>query len=351
MAALMMSEERLKFTACLRALRGLYACFAHASPILAPFHPRPPPIVNNSSLDIDPQRVRRLFARPTGNADFILREISGRMFDRLDYIKLEAQRVLDAGCGSGADLELLARRFPAAQVLGLDVVPGRLPHQRATPGLAGMLQKIWSNVARQVAPRRSAAAVLAADYGALPLANGTLDLIWSNLALHWHAAPHTVLPEWRRALKVNGLVLFSAFGPDTLKEVRAAFAAADPGAPPAAHVASFTDLHDFGDMLVAAGFATPVMDAERLTLTYADAASLWADVRVLGGNASLHRRRGLMGRVARRRLDAALAASRDDSGRYRLSFEVVYGHAWNPPLRTLADGSAIIRFERNKRSG
>lgn len=318
--------------------------------------------MNNPSLDIDPLRVRRIFAgRPRNvgrhagfpgdfNADFILREISGRMFDRLDYIKLEAQRVLDAGCGTGADLELLARRFPAAQVLGLDVVPGRLPRQSGASGLGGVLRNAWRDIARKVAPYRSGTALLAADYGALPLANSTLDLIWSNLALHWHAAPHTVLPEWRRALKVNGLVLFSAFGPDTLKEVRAAFTAADPGAAPAAHVASFTDLHDFGDMLVAAGFATPVMDAERLTLTYADAASLWKDVRALGGNASPQRRRGLMGRAALRRLDEALAASRDDTGRYRLSFEIIYGHAWKPPPRTLADGSAIIRFERSKRT-
>ena len=294
--------------------------------------------MNSSTLDIDPQQVRRLFARSMrGRADFILREIAGRMGERLDYIKLDATRVLDAGCGDGADLDRLGQRFERAHLIGLDLIAPE--HGVSSWG------STWAWL-RQMLGRRSTRDRIVGDFAALPLADASVDLIWSNLALHWHRAPHTLFPEWRRCLKVNGLVMFSVFGPDTLREVRAAFASADPGAPSCAHVAAFTDLHDYGDMLVAAGFATPVMDAERLTLTYSSADALWADVRALGGNPGLHRRVGLMGKAARQRLDAALDATRDSEGRYRLSFEVVYGHAWNPAPKTLADGRAIIRFDR-----
>lgn len=283
--------------------------------------------------DIDPARVRRLFLRrPAAGADFILREVAGRMAERLDYIRLDPADVLDAGCGGGADLERAAQRYPAARLVGVDVT--------AVPAVpAG-----WRGLAARWA-RRPRVLRVRADFGALPFASGRFDLLWSNCALHWHPAPHLVLPEWHRVLRVGGLVLFSVFGPDTLKEVRAAFAAADPGHAPAAHVADFTDLHDYGDMLVASGFATPVMDVERLTLTYADAASLWRDVRALGGNPAAARSRGLFGRTARRRLDQALDASRDATGRYQLSFEIIYGHAWRAEPRQTARGEAIVRFE------
>ncbi len=296
--------------------------------------------MNTATLDIDRERVRWLFARPgvTGG-DFILREISARMFERLDYIKLDAKRVLDAGCGAGADLEVLAKRFPRARLTGLDqrtpaaVDTSRSPTQR--------LRQLLRSTTR---PER-----LVADLGVLPLANASVDLIWSNLALHWHPAPHTVFPEWRRCLQVNGLVLFSVFGPDTLKEVRDAFALADPRGAATAHVPAFTDLHDYGDMLVAAGFATPVMDAERLTLTYSNTTALWKDVRGLGGNPAAQRRRGLMGKAMAARLAKALEACRGPDGLYRLSFEIVYGHAWNPPVATVADGRSVIHFDPRQR--
>lgn len=293
--------------------------------------------------DIDVARVRRLFDRSEARrGDFILREISSRLFERLEYIRLDARAVLDAGCGSGADAALLSGRFPDARLLAVDHAPHRLG-AGAIDTRAGLPR--W--LGRWMRP--SGALKLAADLGALPLAPASLDLIWSSLALHWHPAPHTVFPEWRRVLRTHGLLLFSAFGPDTLKEVREAFALADPGAAPTAHVAAFTDMHDYGDMLVAAGFATPVMDAERLTLTYSSAASLWDDVRALGGNAAGARRHGLLGRQARRRLDAALDARRDADGRYQLSFEIIYGHAWKGEARTTAAGETIVRLERGPR--
>lgn len=291
--------------------------------------------------DIDPLRVRQRFTRHSSErADFILREVSARMFERLDYIKLAPAAVLDAGCGALADARELARRFPAARTLGVDLVGPRTAAASIPGRDGGWLGGLLGGLRK---PGRPAGPMFVrADCGTLPLATDSLDLVWSNLVLHWHPAPHRVMPEWRRVLRTGGLVMFSAFGPDTLKEVRAACAAAWPGSGNA-HVADFTDMHDYGDMLVAAGFADPVMDVERLTLTYADAASLWRDVRALGGNAASGRSRGLTGRAARARLDAALDATRDAAGRHCLSFEIVYGHAWGAVPRRNAAGEAMVR--------
>ena len=136
--------------------------------------------------------------------------------------------------------------------------------------------------------------------------------------------------------------MFSAFGPDTLKEIRTAFAAVDD----CPHTHEFIDMHDYGDMLVEAGFVTPVMDMEMLTLTYSKSEDLLEEVRRLGGNALLGRRRGLLSRAQAARMAQGLDATRGSDGRYRLSFEVLFGHAWAGIPRTTKDGRAIIRLER-----
>ncbi len=149
--------------------------------------------------------------------------------------------------------------------------------------------------------------------------------------LHWHPTPHVVFPEWKRVLRVDGLLMFSCFGPDTLKELRAAVKETLPHA----RAMPFVDMHDFGDMLVASGFATPVMDVETITLTYPDPRALLAEVRALGASPLDDRWPALpSGRQARRLLDA-LAARRDSLGRIPLTFEVAYGHAWKPAPRAV----------------
>jgi malonyl-CoA O-methyltransferase len=179
----------------------------------------------------------------------------------------------------------------------------------------------------------------------LPIKAASVDLIWSNLTLQWVGDPQAVFAEFRRVLCTGGLVSFTTFGPDTLKELRAAFLAADR----ATHVGSFIDMHDIGDMLVHAGFADPVMDMETLTLTYGDAIGLMRDLKAIGAhNVTAGRPRGLMGRRRWQRMLAALEATRRD-GRLPASFEVVYGHAWKPEPRTTDDGSAIIRIEPRTR--
>jgi malonyl-CoA O-methyltransferase len=325
------------------------------------------PSSHSDRPEIDSQQVRRLFEQlpmrldartrsavtasaststSIGDHDFIVREVSRRMAERLEYIKLNPRRALDAGCGRGADLAALQRRFPEAQWQALDgALPPLLQAQAAQRASRGFFERLAAhlglNLSLNFGAGKSPPNWLCADFAELPLAPRTLDFIWSNLALHWHAAPHQVFPEWARTLNVGGLVLFSAFGPDSLKEVSAAFAGIDR----APHVLPFTDMHDYGDMLVASGFATPVVDMERLTLTYADRASLWRDVRALGGNGLAGRRRGLLGRAALQRVNQALDAQRDAHGRYPLTFEIIYGHAWKGQPRTTAEGHAIVQLD------
>ena len=287
------------------------------------------------SAPIDPARVQQLFADPARIApsDFLRREIAGRMFERLALVKNSPQQVLDAGCGAGADLAQLQKTYPAAQVLGVDAVPAML-------AAAGGQQAPRSFLSRLL-PAKSGIDLLCADFGQLPLGPNSIDLVWSNLALHWHPQPDRVFAEWRRVLRVDGLLMFSNFGPDTFRELRNAFAAMDE----TPHTLPFVDMHDFGDQLVEAGFTTPVMDMEQITVTYDTVQALLADVRAFGGNPLATRRRGLVGRAAWQRMLDALEAQRGPSGKLALSFEVIYGHAFRPAPKTTAAGEAIVRFQ------
>jgi malonyl-CoA O-methyltransferase len=287
------------------------------------------------SAPIDPARVQQLFADPARVAasDFLRREIAGRMFERLALVKNSPQQVLDAGCGLGADLAQLQKNYPAAQVLGVDAVPAML-------AAGGSAQAPRSFLSRLL-PAKSGIDLACADFGQLPLGPNSVDLVWSNLALHWHPQPDRVFAEWRRVLRVDGLLMFSNFGPDTFRELRNAFAAMDE----TPHTLPFVDMHDFGDQLVEAGFTTPVMDMEQITVTYDTAQALLADVRSFGGNPLATRRRGLVGRSAWQRMLHALEAQRRPDGKLGLTFEVIYGHAFRPAPKVTAAGEAIVRFQ------
>jgi malonyl-CoA O-methyltransferase len=288
------------------------------------------------SAPIDLARVRRLFGRPErlAPADFLRREIAQRMHERLELVKVAPQRVLDAGCGAGPDLARLQQAYPAAHLLALD----------ASQAMLGSIGAPKKSLIGRLLPAKAGLDRVCGDFGELPLAPASLDLIWSNLALHWHPQPDRVFAEWRRVLRVNGLLMFSNFGPDTFKELTAAFAEMD-GTP---HALPFVDMHDFGDQLVEAGFSTPVMDAERLTVTYATPRALLADVRALGGNPLATRRRGLIGRAAWEKMEQALERRRRADGAIGLTFEIIYGHAFRPAPRTTAAGEAIVRFQPRK---
>ncbi|HWJ93126.1 MAG TPA: methyltransferase domain-containing protein [Telluria sp.] len=295
------------------------------------------------SAPIDLERVRQLFSAPrrVAESDFLRREIASRLHEKLSVVKLAPERVLDAGCGAGADLALLHKTYPAAQVLGVDISPAMVEVAKAPAAGQRGLNQLLS----RLMPAKTGVDVLCADFGNLPLGPNSVDLLWSNLALHWHPQPDRVFAEWRRVLKVDGLLMFSNFGPDTFRELRTAFAAMDESP----HALPFVDMHDFGDQLVEAGFTTPVMDMEQITVTYDTAAALLDDVRAFGGNPLATRRRSLVGRAAWQKMLAALEAQRRSDGKLVLTFEVIYGHAFRPEPKTTAAGEAIIRFQPRPR--
>jgi len=174
----------------------------------------------------------------------------------------------------------------------------------------------------------------------LPFKPNSLDLIWSSLTLQWANDLECTLRDCHRTLAPGGLLMFATFGPDTLKELRTAFANIDA----APHVNRFADLHDIGDMLVNAGFSNPVMEMEMLTLTYADLKALMIDLKGIGAhNAAVTRRRGLMGKSAWQKLVQAYEVHRRDA-RLPASFEVIYGHAWAGDKTRREDGRQVIEF-------
>jgi len=277
---------------------------------------------------IDPPRmparidtVRRQFdhrAARFAQHDFIVREAGRRLIERLQVIRLDPQRIVDVGCGAGGTKAALLQRFARAHWVGVDISPAMLA--RAAP--ISLLSQLFRW-------RRPRAHLACAEAASLPLADGSVDLLFSNLMLHWHPQPHTVFPEWLRVLRVDGLLLFSCFGPDTLKELRHAYARAGIAAWPM----PFVDMHDFGDMMVAAGLAAPVMDAETIRLTYSSPQALLREVGALGGNPRDDRAPGLVSGRRARALHAALHEMVDAQGRIGVSFEIAYGHAWKPQSR------------------
>jgi ubiquinone/menaquinone biosynthesis C-methylase UbiE len=177
------------------------------------------------SAPIDALRVRALFAEPqrVAAADFLRREIAARMHERLSLVKIVPQRVLDAGCGTGPDLGTLQKTYPAAQIVGMDASSAMLAEAKTPAPAMRSLNQMLS----RLMPARAGVDLLCGDFGSLPFGPNSIDLVWSNLALHWHPQPDRVFAEWRRVLRVDGLLMFSNFGPDTFKELRAAFAELD----------------------------------------------------------------------------------------------------------------------------
>jgi len=291
-------------------------------------------------VQLDQALVRHRFARAAGapaeydRASVLQHEVARRMLERLDYIKLEPGVVIDAGCGTGHALKGLLARFPGARLLAVDAAPAMLARARHAAGAT--VAPAWMRRWLPTGPVQP----VAADFDRLPLADGSAGCIWSNLALHWAVDPSATFAEWRRVLAIEGLVLFSMLGPDTLKELRAAW-----GGRGGAHVHQFIDMHDVGDMLVHAGFADPVMDMETITLTYRDLDGLFSDLRATGAtNAHRARARGLAGKEAWRTMRAAYEALRRD-GTLPATFEIIYGHAWKPRPRPARDGTTVIRVE------
>ena len=280
---------------------------------------------------LEAARVRRSFDRAAKTYDpaaVLHAEVRENLLQRLELVTLTPGVVLDAGAGTGHASRALQRRYPKARVLALD---SSLEMLRA----AGK-QRSWLRPFERVC----------ADAQALPLRDGSVDLILSNLMLQW-CDPDAVFAEFRRVLKPSGLLSFSAFGPDTLRELRLAWRQVDAHS----HVHQFIDMHDLGDALVSNGFAAPVLDVERITLRYLDVRKVAADLKATGAhNSTAGRARGLTGPRKFAAMQAAYEQFRQD-GRLPATYEVVFGHAWAPvqtPRRGRAE-PASVSLEEIKR--
>lgn len=283
-----------------------------------------------NEYEIDKKQVRRAFSRAAQHYDaaaVLQREVCIRMLERLDYIKLQPARVMDVGSGTGWGTRQLGGRYPKAEITALDIAIGMLQVARGT---SSWWKKLFAG------QRES---YLCADVEALPVASGSVEMVWSNLALQWCNDLPATFVELQRVLKVDGLLMFSSFGVETLHELRTAFHDVDGYN----HLNRFADMHDIGDMLVAAGFSDPVMEMERLTLTYDDVRAVMQDLKSIGAhNATAGRAPGMMGKAAWQRVTGNYEKLRRD-GKLPATFEIIYGHAWKPAPKAIADGRAIIQ--------
>jgi len=281
---------------------------------------------------LDKQQMRGAFNRAAAHYDKaarLQREVAAQLLERLEVIRVQPQTILDIGCGTGYLCEALARRYRSARVFGLDIAEAMVRQARlARAGIAARVQTTLG-----IAAARD---FLCGDAEALPLADASVDMVLSNLTLQWCDA-RRVFAEVLRVLRPGGVLMFSTFGPDTLKELRAAWRAVDGDV----HVHDFIDMHDIGDWMLADGFADPVLDVERLRLTYRDVTMLLRELKQLGAhNVASSRNRALTGRERFERFRAAYPVDGPD-GRILATYEVVFGHAWAPPAARLAQSPGV----------
>jgi malonyl-CoA O-methyltransferase len=270
---------------------------------------------------LDARGVRSSFDRASHAyeaAAVLQARVGDELFERLDFFRFEPQVVIDLGAGTGRGAAELKRLYKRATVVALDIAPGMLREARRHFGLFRRFERVCGDARR------------------LPLADGSADVVVSNLMLQWCDEPDVALAEIRRVLKPDGFFAFTTFGPDTLKELRAAWAAVDTYT----HVNTFIDMHDIGDALGRAGLTEPVLDVERVTVTYPDVLALMRDLKVIGAhNVTAGRPRGLIGRSRLRNMEAAYEAARSD-GRIPATYEVIYGAAWGSAGRRASSAVA-----------
>ncbi len=268
---------------------------------------------------LDKSRFQRAFnqaARTYDEVAVLQRHVGEELLSRLSLVRLQPKTILDIGSGTGHFAIKLAARYKDARIISIDIAPDMLKQGR---------QKL-SWMQRRLGRQHQ---FICADAESIPLATHSVDLVFSNLTLQWCEPPDQAFTEIRRVLAPNGLMHFSTLGPDTLKELRASWRAADTHD----HVHHFMDMHDVGDALIRAQLAEPIMDVETITLTYANTIDLMRDLKTLGAhNASSQRQKGL---TTARQLDLV----KEHYERYRVdgllpaSYEVVYGHAWASALK------------------
>ncbi len=276
---------------------------------------------------IDPNAARRWQQMPQSASPWLHEEVARRMQERLDCIKLQPAswahwEPVRGGLQAHA---LLAGRYPQADCFVTELQPARAAHAQSVLATPWWRPSRWAGKATRFE---------------LP-GEGAAQMLWANMALHMTDDPRALMAQWHRALAVDGFLMFSCLGPDTAQELRPLYQALGWGAP--AH--EYTDMHDWGDMLLAAGFADPVMDMERITLTFETPERLLQELRGLGRNLHPQRFQGLRGRQWQAQLRQALAARP-----LQLTFEVVYGHALKPAPRLDVRPETVLSLAQMRES-
>lgn len=277
---------------------------------------------------LDRQRIRKAFDKAADSYDgaaVLQKEVCSRLIEKLDVVTLQPKWILDAGSGTGEAVKPLQKRFKKADVVLLDVS-----------------ERMLEKAVKQGALFRKPFAVCG-DIESLPFADQTFDLVFSNLAMQWCNDMSAALAEFKRILKPGGLLVFTTFGPDTLKELRSSWQQVDDSV----HVNSFLDMHDIGDTLLQNGYAEPVMEAEMIKVNYSKVGTLMQDLRDIGANVTANgHRQGLLTRNMLTRLTESYEAFRQD-GVLPATYEIIYGHAWMPEARLNTGLQEVeVRLER-----
>lgn len=275
----------------------------------------------------DKKNTRQHFERAaeTYDASAVLqREVAKRLVDRLEYIKINPSTALDIGCGTGYITHDLLVRYPKANTVALDLA---IRMAQKTQDSANKSWKKWL----------SKPPAICADAEQLPIKPESIDLITSSLMLQWSNDLGNTFKGFHSTLAPNGLLMFTTFGPDTLKEMSQSWSEVDDQP----HTSQFADMHEIGDALLQAGFINPVMDMEVITMTYSSVRQLMKDIKNIGAsNTHSNRSKGLMGKDKLKRFEQAYDKYKTEEGLYPASWEIIYGHAW------VGEGVKLENFEK-----
>ncbi|WP_353236387.1 biotin synthase [Diaphorobacter ruginosibacter] len=280
---------------------------------------------------IDPVAAQRWHARAADTSPWLHEEVARRMQERLQWIREKPANWCDWDpLRGGIEGHALVQEQFAQAACRINETSSAKGRQRAQE----LFAKPWWSPGRWSGPTQ--------QFGSPE--DASAQMLWANMALHTAANPQALIAQWHRSLAVGGYVMFSCLGPDTVREIHALYA--EQGWPVPGH--SMTDMHDWGDMLVHAGFAEPVMDMERITLTFASAERLLQELRELGRNLHPGRFASLRGRGFRQRLEGALQdrlASAEQGGQLALTFEIIYGHAFKPQPSVKVEASSAVSLD------
>lgn len=247
----------------------------------------------------------------------VQKEIGNRLFERLQYLKIAPRRILDLGCGPGGFSKELTLLYPKAQVIGMDLSLAMLEQAKGKQSW----RRKWS--------------LVAADMQKMPFATGIFDLVFANQVIHWSSSLAHVFRELNRVMNVDGCLMFTTLGPDTFKELKTAWSDANQYA----HINEFVDMHDIGDCLMSEHFLDPVMDMELLSIHYETLPQLLRALRTQGvRNINPQRNHGLTGKSAWKQFETRYATMQTATGKYPLTYEVVYGQAWKGGQRKMEHG-------------